>query len=206
MDNSVYQPPKANLIVDGESQVQQLFYVVSKQKFMLLFFMTFGMYSVYWFWAHWHQWKQQTHDDIWPVPHAIFNIFFTHNLFSKITEQINQQQATANIGQPDPIDIQNQATIYVIASLVMNFSDRVLERTLGDWATLLTFLLLPVMAFALWQGQQQANIACGDIEGTANSNLTIWNYIWLVLGLLGWGVLVYSVYFMLIYALITMLR
>lgn len=122
MSDNIYQPPQSEVDISQESH--QPFYVVSKQKFWILFAATFGIYSLYWFYQHWRQYKRFTGTSIWPVPRAIFSVFFAHSLFRSIRNMADEQ------GYSPPISPGLLATIYVVFSLLSNGADRAAAR---DW-------------------------------------------------------------------------
>ena len=80
MQENVYAVPESNLEILPESP-RHMFYVVSKIKFLVLFFATFSLYGVYWNFKNWSLYKNYHNDDIWPIMRAIFSVFFTHSLF-----------------------------------------------------------------------------------------------------------------------------
>ncbi len=84
MQENVYAVPESILNDSQVVPVRQMFYVVSKTKFLVLFFCTFGMYSLYWHFKNWKQYKDYHKDRIIPALRAIFSIFFTHSLFSEV--------------------------------------------------------------------------------------------------------------------------
>ena len=83
MNDNPYEAPKSRLETSVEKGDKQ-FYVVSVKKFTILFFFTIGMYVLYWFYGNWKRYKAYSGKNIWPVPRAIFAIFFTHSLFSEV--------------------------------------------------------------------------------------------------------------------------
>jgi hypothetical protein len=58
------------------------FYAVSQKKFLIMYIGTLGLYSVYWFYKHWSLYKKSENEEMWPIMRSIFQIFFTHSLFS----------------------------------------------------------------------------------------------------------------------------
>src|SRR5688572_18207472 len=85
MEQNLYAPPEA-LILDAPATgvVEAEFYVVSRKKFLVLFFVTMGLYQLYWFYAHWARWRDAHRESIWPVWRSIFQVFFTHRLAREI--------------------------------------------------------------------------------------------------------------------------
>ncbi len=177
-----YEPPKADMN-ELYSQAEEKFYVISLKKMIILTFATLGIYVAYWFWKHWNQWKQATDSNIWPIPRAIFCIFFTHSLFREINEEA--EEVTAQ----DLPALGLFATIFVVIQFVDRAVDKLLlpeEFSLTlDIPILIVFLSLNV--WCLWQAQKQANLACNDEDGLSNDNFGIAEYIVIALGVLVWG-------------------
>lgn len=179
-----YAPPDARIaevVANGEAAIAPPFYVVSSHKFLLLFFGTVGIYSVYWFWRHWKLHKIDKKLDIWPVPRAIFQIFFAHSLNREVDYLIQRKRLRFD-WSPGGL-----ATLFVVASLVSGVADRLSWNGIGspisDLVSLAT--LLPV-GYCLLRTQQAANLACDDPAGDTNRRLTVANYVWLAVGALWW--------------------
>lgn len=179
-----YAPPDARIAevaANGEAAIAPPFYVVSSRKFLLLFFGTVGIYSVYWFWRHWKLHKIDKTLDIWPVPRAIFQIFFAHSLNREVDHLIQRKRLRFD-WSPGGL-----ATLFVVASLVSGVADRLSWNGIGspisDLVSLAT--LLPV-GYCLLRTQQAANVACEDPAGDTNHRLTVANYAWLAVGALWW--------------------
>src|SRR5690348_5418147 len=85
-------PPLHVEPVSAASAADSPFYVVSRKKLTILFIMTMGGYGMYWFYKNWSQYRkhgtspQEERRSIWPIPRAIFLVFFIHALFSKVKE------------------------------------------------------------------------------------------------------------------------
>lgn len=182
MDNNVYAPPQANLVVDGAES--DMFYVVSKRKFWVLFVATVGMYQLYWFYAHWKQYRQATQEKLWPIPRAIFAIFFAHALFDHIYQRAQQVDTRLSAS------LKGMATLYVVLTLITNLGDRILIPMMGEIATLITMILIPLVGWPLMKAQHYANAVCGDPQGLKNNTFTAVNYIWIVFGVLLWALVI----------------
>jgi len=154
------------------------FYVVSLNKFLILFVATIGMYQLYWFYNNWSLYKLSSGEKIWPIPRAIFCIFFTHSLFEKFDEKNKQLNNAFNWSS------YTLATLFVSFSVVSYVLDRPSDSPYTD---LISFFSLPVLGWCLYQAQICANTVCGDPDGKKNHQLTWANYIWVVLGVLMWG-------------------
>ncbi len=179
METNPYSPPNSDVEIVPASNPG--YYVVSIRKFALLFFMTLGIYSVYWFYRNWKAYQASTGEKIWPIPRAIFNIFFAHALFAKVDGTLNQHDRSFN-WSPRAL-----ATGYVVLSIISNILDRLSMKEIGSPATdALSFLVLPAIYFTLATPQKAINIAVGDPEGEANSHLSGANFAWMGFGALLW--------------------
>jgi len=187
MSTNVYQAPQANLVIETDTDDHK-FYVVSPKKFWVLFISTLGLYGVYWFYKNWSLYKDATESNIWPVPRAIFSIFFTHSLFRNINNELEEKEPDANWGHA------GLATFYVIITLSERMMDRFVEQSLGATAsTLLTLISVPVLAWIFYQAQLKINLVCDSVGGEDNANFTPANIVWIVLGSLLWLVFFASI-------------
>ena len=84
MTDNVYAAPSANFDERLDSDAEDRFYVVSTRKMLILFFATFGLYQLHWNFQNWQLHKRATGESVWPLPRAIFAIFFTHSLYREI--------------------------------------------------------------------------------------------------------------------------
>ena len=181
MSENPYQTPSSDLSTDSSSSIEK-FYVVSIKKFTILFFSTVGIYTVYWFYKNWQQYRMRTDEDIWPVPRGIFSIFFAHSLFNNIQEDLvkNSQNFNWNPGL--------LATGYVVFSIISNVADRLAGKDIGSpWSDMISFLMLPVIYIILVQAQKAINISQNDRDGVSNDKLTFANYFWVLTGLSLWA-------------------
>ncbi len=181
MSTNPYQAPESALVDAVQEKPANLeFYVVSSFKFWLLMIGTFGLYTLYWFYRHWSQ-QNKRHGGYWPVPRAIFSIFFTHSLFAQI-EHVLKTRGIAFRWSPSGL-----ATLYVFCSLVMHVSTRLANSGMISEAldTASILLMIPSL-WALFVAQSAANVAEGDPDGAGNAVITGANIAWLVLGGLVW--------------------
>lgn len=176
-----YAAPQA-VVADAAAPATDAFYVVSARKFTLLFFMTGGVYQVYWFYRHWRHYRAHSGEAMLPIMRALFSIFFTHSLTRRIDDVI-RHGVHHHRWSPSVI-----ATLVVILQLVSNGLERMAARSFGSPTTdVLSLLSLLPLGGALWVIQSAANIACGDPQGRRNANLTAANYAWIALGALFWA-------------------
>jgi hypothetical protein len=175
---------------DGEqslSVAEHPFYVVSRRKLTILFIATFGVYAIYWYYKNWSQYRKhgpssdEARESIWPVPRAIFSIFFIHSLFNKV-KALGQDQPQVAAWRDDL-----GAWWLVILSIAVSVLDRMERKSIGlpytSWFGYLGFLLL---LFAYLKAQAMINASCGDPLGKSNDKLTGANWVWIVIGGLCW--------------------
>ncbi|MCJ8313874.1 MAG: hypothetical protein HRU38_17285 [Saccharospirillaceae bacterium] len=179
MSDDLYKVPEADISRDEDDSISNEFYVVSKKKFLLLMIFTLGIYEVYWFYKNWSLYKVKSHENIWPVPRAIFALFFTHGLVSKVENSLSK------IGKPS--NLTGFATLYVILTIVSKVFDRLSGKEIGSPITdIITFLIFPFIVWTLYQIQISINFACNDPLGSSNSELNGLNYMWMAFGGLIW--------------------
>ena len=191
MEHDIYQPPIAD--VSGQQQLQDAesaeFYIVSIRKFIVLFAVTLGSYKIYWFYRNWSQYRKMHNVSVWPVMRGIFSIFFTHSLFRNV-ETTLQNKSYQHDWAPGGI-----ATIYVVFSIVENILDRMSMRDIGSPFTDVLSLFMPVVTgYALYVAQCAINRACDDPDGNSNSEFTVANYIWIVIGVALWVMVAFGLF------------
>ncbi|QDH68723.1 hypothetical protein [Marilutibacter alkalisoli] len=180
-DANVYAPPVAD-VADPVSDVRSdEFYVVGRTKFFLLYFLTLGLYQLYWFYSHWASFRRSRGISLWPVPRAIFAIFFTHSLTEKIDDRL--KKAGSRLAWSRGV----LATLLVVLMIASNILDRLSWKEIGSPATdYLSLLVMIPISLVMWRIQEAANHACSDPTGASNQRITWANIVWLVLGGLFW--------------------
>lgn len=160
--------------LDGKSPSID-FYIVSPKKALILFIGTFGIYSVYWFFKHWSQYKKSTNDDLWPVMRALFSIFFVHSLFALFEMKYEQKN-----GEP-PKSIKHLATIYVVFAVIGQVCTQLVENGYNNPLTVIfSVLIIPISGWIIYKTQSLANYAGEDVHASSNNKLTPINYLWIV--------------------------
>jgi hypothetical protein len=187
MSQDIYAPPEADVSV-AETE-GELFYVVSKRKFILLSLLTQNIYLLYWFYQNWSLYSKKRDDAMWPVARALFSIFFTHSLFNAVNDELKEQD------QPYDWSPRNWASAFVLLVIVQNILGRAPEDPATVVATTVAGLVItPLVVFVMFQGQKAINIACGDAEGKSNTRFTWANWVWAVVGLLFWIATIFGLY------------
>lgn len=180
-NDNPYATPTADLVATPADTENPTFYVVGTMKFLLLYVATLGMYSIYWFYRNWSHYKAETRADVWPVPRAIFSVFFIHSLFRTVDERLRAQ------GKDFPWNPGAHATLLVVLMIVSNVLDRIAGKieSVGALDVASLVLLLPI-AFVMLRAQGAINMACGDPEGAGNSRLSGLNILWIAVGGVFW--------------------
>ena len=179
MEINIYKTPESN--VAQKEPKNPGFYVISRNKFLILFISTLGMYRLYWFYKNWSLYKKSSGESMWPIMRAFFSIFFTHSLFKLLDEKSKQIDHTYKWSPS------GMATIYVLFAILENVFNALSRQSIGepfiDFISLITF---PITGWPLYKAQISANIACNDPAGEGNSQLSPVNYVWIILGIILW--------------------
>lgn len=184
MTDNIYSPPAANLDMDPaalEALGQKKFYVVGLRKYLVLYFFTLGTYQYYWFYKNWSLFKARTNEEIWPVPRAIFPVFFAHALFERVDAYLNQEGRTFewNPGLT--------ATVFVVFQLISNVLNRLSMKMDSTAIDVLSIAIIVPLVFPMYNAQKAVNAACGDPEGESNASLSAGNFAWMFVGLILWA-------------------
>jgi hypothetical protein len=157
------------------------FYVVSIRKCVALWIATLGLYALYWFYRNWALQREQTRESIWPLPRAVFSIFFTHALFQRVDQRLSM------LGRASLWNASNTATLVVAVTLATHVLDRLTWQEIGaPFTDLVSYALVFVSALVILPAQRAINLACGDPEGATNDALTPANVVWIFIGGLIW--------------------
>ena len=68
--------------------------VIPIWKFVLLAFITFGIYELYWFYKNWKFFKEYNNIDIYPFWRAFFGYFFVYSLLERILNLTKEEGYT----------------------------------------------------------------------------------------------------------------
>ena len=190
MLEDIYAPPKADLTKYAASDTADAvptFYVVSLRKFTVLYIVTLSMYQVFWLFKQWSNYRQQCRLEgapdatIWPLPRALFAIFFMHSLFREIAAHAAAKMRTLEWNHG------SHATWLVLMLVATSVLDQFSNRDMGTPYTIILALLLVIATcFSYRKAQACVNISCGDPQGESNSRFTWANYIWIAGGSIVW--------------------
>ncbi|MBC3882624.1 DUF4234 domain-containing protein [Undibacterium sp. LX40W] len=181
MDNNIYAAPASDLETQTSKNPQSHFYIVSEKKFLVLFVATLGIYSLYWFYKNWQFYRDSTGDSVWPVPRAIFSIFFVHALFRRVAEKLDSNQ------QENTWKHSDLASLIVGAMIIQRILDRLAMKEVGSpFTDVASIFMMFVMVPMFLRAQKMINLSCNDVDGESNAKFTGGNIAWIVAGSLFW--------------------
>jgi len=184
--NNPYQAPQA-AIAREEPLEGALFYSVSKRKFWVLQLCTLGLYILGWAYQNWKILKANYKLNVWPVPRAIFIVFFTHDLMKRI-----KTASDAN-GRYTQFNYSGAATNAVVVFIVNFIIDRLVNKGVGGLGlTIVSLLMIFVIGLVVWPMQNAINHVSGDNDGLKNDKLSGSNIFWIVIGLILWAVTIFG--------------
>lgn len=195
MENNVYTAPKSELIDDSNAQDadKQLgqHYVLPQLKLWVFSMLSFGIFLLPWSYIHWRRIKQNDSSDIWPIPRAIFGVFFIHSLFTRFDESKDDS------GSEYSWSPGTNAALFIVFSVIGNLMDRIYEGAsvtigAGYWVLFLCSWVMPVLAIS--NAQRVANIAENDPQGQLNSRWTVANFVWLAVCIVFWSLAILGLY------------
>lgn len=181
-ENNLYAAPGVELL-DSESEKEAAvkFFPSARGKLLILYFATLGLYSVYWFYKNWSLQKSLHGEDTIPVLRALFYIFFTHSLFNRIEQAADEKNITKSWSAG------SLATLFVVLTLVSNILDRISAKSdVYSTTDYVSLGLLFVLVYPLYLVQGTVNKVNNDDEGKLNSRFSIYNIIFLLIGMVFW--------------------
>lgn len=167
--------------LDQEASDEHKFYVVAPGKFLVLYFVTFGLYTYYWFYKNWKQLKVVAGRKVIPFLRGLFHIVFAVQLFRTIDVELKARQLPY-AWKPVVLAV----TLIVLTVIAY------LRRRLVDWGVDAVFLnyyapvMLLVIGYVLYRAQMAVNLAMDDPKGLSNRRFTWANVIWILIGGLIW--------------------
>ena len=180
MSENLYAPP-ATPVVDTQrvAAAGTEFFVTGTTKLVLLYFATFGLYPMFWFYMHWARYKRFRRQPMWPVARALFPIFFVRLLADEIDDRLRRENQR-HAWSPGA-----NAIGFIVLSIVSTIASRIPE-SVSPMASWLPVFLLPPTAWSMVNIQRAANLACGDKLGALNARLGWANWLWLLVGGVLW--------------------
>lgn len=180
-EENIYSTPKAELTDSHTAGSEVEFFPSSQTKLAILYFATFGMYPIYWFYKNWKLREKAHGENVIPFLRALFYVFFTHSLFKKVEEtSIAKGVATA-------WGATTLATVFVLLSILSNILEVInRESEVIGAIDYISMIILVVLVWPLYVVQGVVNKVNNDPKGELNSSYSIYNYIFIVIGVLFW--------------------
>jgi len=179
-EENIYSTPKAELTDSHTAGSEIEFFPSSQTKLAILYFATFGMYPIYWFYKNWKLRQKEYGENVIPFLRALFFVFFTHSLFKKI-EEASIIKGIAAWGAT------TLATIFVLLTVISNILEKINQNSEEIGAIDYTgMIILVVLVWPLYVVQGVVNKVNNDPKGELNSSYSIYNYIFIVIGVLVW--------------------
>ena len=168
----VFDAPAA--AVDGSHpRVSPYYYVVAPTKFYLLAVTTYGVYAVYWFYAHFRA-RQRSGGPFGPLLSGVFNFFTVYNLFRGF------DQRARDAGLPRQL----RAAVYAGPYMALLFTSRLMRILFrGPTGYLLSLGVVLACVYPLAMAQRVANHLAGDEHGQSNARFSAGNVAAIGLGL-----------------------
>lgn len=171
-----------NLYLSSEKQKTPEFYVVSAQKFVILFLGTAGLYMTYWFYKQWECYKRTHQSKHWPIMRALFSVFFVHSLFRILTERYQQKS-----GKKSGV-LKTASILFIIVAAISFFSGNVSDTAeIKPYLILVNLFTTPLFCWFCYQAQWFANYICEDVDGKSNNTFSAANYMWIAFGITLWA-------------------
>ena len=175
MSSNPYAPPLAKVEDtpgspgDFETGLPQ-FYQVASWKLVVMSFATLGFYVLYWSYEHWRIVRMRERSDIWPVPRAIFSVFYVYGLFNRIRADGMARQLS-NPPAAGPL-----AVAWILFSLAWRLPGALAFLGMVSW-----LVLIPIQDYASRINAQVTPNA------PRNDRLTWLNWVAVVVAILFWA-------------------
>ena len=182
MSNEIYNAPQAELANENDQANAKEFFIVSTRKLWIMGLVTMGIYLIFWNYYHWRNYRQSIDDQsIWPVPRAIFSLFFIGSLMKLISEAFENKTGEAWA-------YTKYVVIYIFVSLISWFTSLIGDDSQVFIIIDVLFLIFGTILFiySVVPAQEKANKVCDDSAGLSNNKLTAANIIWIILFVLFW--------------------
>lgn len=169
-----------------ETMPTQQFYVVSLNKFLVLFMGSAGLYMTYWFYKQWACYKAAHNGPEWPVLRGVFSVFFVPSLFGKLTA-LYEKKSGKKSGA-----LKTATNLFIVVAVINFVSSNIpVNDETGVYLALVNLFTTPLFCWFCYQAQWFANYVCDDPTGNSNKDYSSANSLWL-----GVGIVLWVVYFM----------
>lgn len=157
------------------------FYLVSLGKLALLFFVTQGGFALVWFYLHWAAQNKAQAEKLYPIPRALFNVFFVGDLCRRLQRE-QQKQGVIYPWSPARLSF-----VFILAfvsefAIALGVHQKLID---SNWQFVSLALNLAEF-YVMYQFQLVANRVMGDPFGQENKVITPVNILWIGFGLFMW--------------------
>ncbi|MFJ7882163.1 hypothetical protein ACIQYF_01450 [Pseudomonas sp. NPDC096917] len=160
---------------------EHTFFVISIKKFLVLYFMTMGLYLYVWLFEHWKQYRKATGVKVWVGPRTLLGVIMIFSLFAKVDKALCES-GRIYVWYPTV----RAVLIFTLGSVAAYFALVLDSAVLSGWLAVANMLLLAVMGGLLIGAQRAVNFLEKDPTGQSNSAFSLTNVVWIVLGALVW--------------------
>lgn len=192
MSEQFNAPPAADLTALPTSGPP--FYTVSLVKLTVMMLITCGLYGLYWYYKNWSRYKAYSAKPIWPVPRAIFALFFVPSMFGKVDALLKEK---GQRGVPYWGALAAGMILLALAPSLVVFVHGIAAGPKGAGAAGLGLLPLWISiatAFAqfliILRVQAFINRLNRDAEGNCRCGSTFGEGVWAMLGVICWVIMI----------------
>lgn len=160
-----------------ENTPDTAYFSVSLAKLRNMYLLTFGIYSIYWFYKHWKLQNTYSAPSVMPIARAIFAIFFTHALAARIKRSMENNKI------PGSGILSWLATAFIVLMVASNILSGLSNN--GEYPYYLDFIWIACVYLSvlpLIEMQDKVNALKNDPMGIANAR-----YHWLEIILMIFG-------------------
>lgn len=191
MSDVFYTPPKADLTATPKSS--QPFFTVSLDKLTVMLVVTSGLYGLYWCFKNWSLYKVHSGRSLWPLPRTVFGMLYMPSLFYKVDAVLKEENKG---GMPYWAVSAAAMILLALVPHSVGFIIGLFTSLSGQPFTGVGFIpmvaasTIPMLlqCLILRRVQSFMNLANGDAKGSQNKDFTPWNCVWMVIGVICWGI------------------
>lgn len=161
-----------------------MFYVVSLRKLIVLNAFTGGLYWIYWFLRNWDLYRRSRGAELSLLPGVVWPEFFIYVLLNRVDRRI---RVTGRHYAWSPWWLAFGMVLMMMLSAML----AIIRLPMNDSGLLVLALGVAVVLYyvTLCRAQQAINFCEGDPRGEGNAQLTLVNWLWIVICTSGWLVL-----------------
>lgn len=125
------------------NQTDTLYFPVSAPKLIAMWVLTFGLYSIYWFYKNFKYIKENEKNSSMPIARGIFNYFWYYSLWKALTKDSNERFARSHLPN---IAVAVLFSLMFLALIITNYIDVLIIPSLLAGA----LLVLPLASYILF--------------------------------------------------------